>query len=76
MAEMIFAPLKSKAMQRMERRLGRPLEEVFRDLYVAQRMSQAEVGEELGIHPATVSRWLDELGIESRPPGRPKEPFA
>ena len=58
--------LKSRGMQLVEHRLGRPLEEVLADLYVDQGMTVKQVAEELGVSSASVSRWMSELGIEAR----------
>lgn len=65
--------LKTKPMRVIEARMGRPLEELFRELYVERGLTQAEVAAHLGIEASTVSRWMTALGIEARFPGqRPK----
>lgn len=62
---------KSRAMLRVERRLGRTLEAYLAERY--ETLTQPQIAEELGVSGATVSRWMNELGIESRLPGqRPK----
>ena len=55
---------KSRAMLRVEGRLGRPLEKFFEDRY--QVATQEQIAEELGVSAATVSRWMRELGVETR----------
>jgi hypothetical protein len=66
-------PIKSRAMQIIERRLGVPLEQWIADRYAAGA-TQEEIGAELGIEGATVSRWMRELGLEARYSGRGKDP--
>lgn len=62
---------KSRAMVRIEKRLGRPLEDYLAERYLT--MTQPQIADELGVSGASVSRWMAELGIESRFPGqRPK----
>ena len=56
----------SRGMQLIEMRLGRPLAEVLRELYVDRGMTTKQVGAELGVSDASVSRWMSELGIEAR----------
>jgi hypothetical protein len=66
------AIFKTRAMVRLERRLGRPLEDYLTDRY--QSRTQVEIADELGVSGATVSRWMLELGIETRFQGqRPPE---
>jgi DNA-binding MarR family transcriptional regulator len=52
-------------MQLVELRLGRPLEDVIREVYESGGM-QRDVAEVLGIDVSTVSRWMRELGIAAR----------
>lgn len=59
---------KSRAMLKVERRIGRPLEEFFAEAY--QKKTQTQIAAELGISGASVSRWMDELGIEARLQGQ------
>lgn len=65
---------KSRAMLRVERRLGRPLEEYLAEQY--QTKTQTEIATELGVSGASVSRWMLELGIETRFPGQRPEAAA
>lgn len=58
--------LKSRGMQLVERRLGRPMEDVLRELYVDQGLTVKQVGKTLGVSGPTVSRWMADLGIEAR----------
>lgn len=55
-------------MLRVEKRLGRSLEDYFADRY--QAATQEQMADELGISTASVSRWMNELGIETRFPGQ------
>jgi transposase len=59
---------KSRAMLRVERALGRPLEEFLAERYRTQ--TQPQIAAELGVSDATVSRWMRELDIEARFPGQ------
>jgi len=59
-------------MQVLEARLGRPMDQILRDLYVNQRMTLEEVGLELGITKGAVSRWLEKFGIPARRSGPPR----
>lgn len=43
--------------------------ELLRGMYVDKKMSQSEIGEELGCSARTVGRKLDKYGIEARGPG-------
>lgn len=55
---------KSRAMLRVEKRIGKPLEEYLAERYQAR--TQTQIAEELGVSNASVSRWMQELGIEAR----------
>ncbi len=55
-------------MQLVEARLGRPVEDVIREVYDAGGM-QKDVANALGIEVSTVSRWMAYLGIDARPKG-------
>lgn len=63
-------------MQLLEHRLGRPLDEVLRELYVDQGMTTKQVGAALGVSNASVSRWMAILGIEARYIGAEPEKVA
>jgi len=56
-------------MQAIEARLGRPMDEILRDLYVDRGLTLEGVGAELGITKGAVSRWLERFGIPARRPG-------
>lgn len=68
--------LKSRGMQLVEHRLGRPLEDVLTELYVDQGMTVKQVATELGVSGASVSRWMSELGIAARYIGSKKAAVA
>lgn len=53
-------------MQIIEHRLGRPLDEVLRELYVEKGMTVKQVAAELGVSIASVSTWMARFGIEAR----------
>lgn len=57
---------RTREMQRLEARLGKPMDEILRDLYIEQGMTLVEVGAALGITAGAVSRWLAHFGIETR----------
>lgn len=60
-------------MLRVEARIGRSLEAFFEDRY--QAATQEQLASELGVSTASVSRWMRELGIETRLPNqRPPAP--
>lgn len=65
-------------MQIVEARIGRPVDEYLRDAYVTRELHQAEIAAELGVDPATVSRWMARYGISTRVigPRRRKESAA
>lgn len=65
----VFRP-KSIAMQEMEHRLGRDLDDVLRELYHEEGLTQRQVGDRLGIDSSTVARWMRERGIRARREGR------
>lgn len=60
---------KTWAMKLVEAREGRTLEELIDDLYVRQRLTQAEVAKRLGITHSALSRWMSALGIPTRRAG-------
>lgn len=68
MTQKSVSKAKTTAMLLVEARLGRPVEEVIREVYDAGGM-QKDVAEALGIEGSTVSRWMKDLGIEARPRG-------
>lgn len=60
---------KTRPMQVMEARLGRPLEDVLRSLYHDEGLTLAQVADRLDVNVGTVSRWMASLGIPARFPG-------
>jgi arginine repressor len=59
---------KSHAKELVRATTGRDVEELLRDLYVVQRLTQAEIGAALeakgvSVHRMTISLWLREYGI-------------
>ena len=61
--------LKSKAMQRLEFRLGEPLEVYLTRRYHADGVTLYAIADDLGLSVGTVSRWFSSLGIETRMTG-------
>lgn len=61
--------IKSRTEQVVERRTGRDLPELLRELYVERRHTQEEIAQALGVHRVTVNQWLASFGItrEDRP---------
>lgn len=60
--------LKTRRMQQIEQRMGRPIEVLLADLYVAQGLNINAVGERLGIHYTLVPRYLRLCGLPVRAP--------
>lgn len=60
------APLKTRAMQLIERRIEEDLEAFLRRRYETEGANTLEIGTELGVNPGTVSRWMAHFGIEAR----------
>lgn len=58
--------LKSRGMQLVEQRTGRPIDVTLRELYLDQGLTVDAVAETLGITKGTVSRWLAHFGIRTR----------
>lgn len=56
----------TRGMRVLERRIGRPLQEVFEEMYLDRGMTQQQIADELGIDVGSVSRWMARLGIEAR----------
>lgn len=57
--------IKTRQMQVIEHRLGRPIEDYIREQYAAGA-TQLEIANDLGLSFTTVSRWMAQLGIEAR----------
>jgi transcriptional regulator with XRE-family HTH domain len=53
-------------MQLVELRLGRSIEEILRERIDAGK-TQREIEDELGLGAGVVSRWLERLGMTSKP---------
>lgn len=68
MQQQVLPPLKTKQQQKIEHRLGRPIEDYIRERYEAGA-KMSEIGEELGVNFSTISRWMAQLGIEARSTG-------
>lgn len=60
---------RTREMQAIEAREGRPMDEILRDLYVTQGLTLEAVGDRLGITKGAASRWLERFGIRARRPG-------
>lgn len=58
--------VKSRHQQIVEARLGEPIDEVLRRLYVTEGLSQAEIGLRLGVSRNAVVRWMAQCEIETR----------
>lgn len=55
--------IKSRAQQVVERRTGRELPDLLRELYVDRRATQEEIAAAVGVHRITVLKWLRDFGI-------------
>ena len=53
-------------MQRLEASLGKPMDQILRELYIERGLTVEQVGAELGITKGAVSRWLERFGIQAR----------
>lgn len=62
----------TKQQQLLQARLGEPLVEFLQRRYLEDGRTLSQVAEEIGVGSGTVSRWLWQLGIEARRPGRPR----
>ena len=58
--------LKSRAMQRLEHRLGEPLEAYLSRRYHAEGATLYVLADDLSLSVGTLSRWFAILGIETR----------
>lgn len=54
---------KSYAQEAVHQRIGRPLDEALRELYVERRHSQQEIADALGVSRSLVREWLADFGI-------------
>jgi DNA-binding MurR/RpiR family transcriptional regulator len=50
-------------MRQVEERIGRSLTIYLQDAYNDRQLSMVQIGTELGVDKATVSRWMRALGI-------------
>lgn len=57
---------KTWAMQLVEAREGRSLEDLIDQLYVRDGLTQAQVAARLGVTNSALSRWMTSLGIPTR----------
>lgn len=55
--------LRTREMQLVEARFGRPIEEILRELRIGEDLTVEEVGKRLGITKGAASRWLERFGI-------------
>jgi hypothetical protein len=60
------------AQQRLQARLGEPLEGYLRRRYLKDGLTLAELATELDFDISALSRWLGQFGIEARRRGRPR----
>jgi predicted transcriptional regulator len=55
--------IRTAAQQTVEARFGRPVTELLKERLVDRGLTQVETAAELGIHEATVQRWMADLGL-------------
>jgi hypothetical protein len=58
--------LRSRRIDELEAQFGEPIEQLLRRLYYADGLSQAELGERLGVPAGTIAGWMIRLGINQR----------
>jgi len=59
-------PLKTRAMQIVERDIEEDLEVYLRRRYDIDGANTLQIAADLGVNPGTVSRWMAHFGIEAR----------
>ncbi len=64
------APIKTRSMLVMERRLGEPIEAYLQRRYLDDGVTTHVIAHELGLNNGTIFRWMAQLGIEARFPGQ------
>lgn len=62
-----MAILKTRRMQLIEMKYGRPIEQLLFERYVIQGHTLATIGAEFGVDPSNVFRFLKRCGIPTRP---------
>lgn len=62
------SPVKTRAMQLVEFRLGIDLPEYLNEHYVEQGRLLRDIAEDLGVDIGTVSRWKDHFRLERKEP--------
>jgi DNA-binding CsgD family transcriptional regulator len=55
---------KSAAQRLVQARTGRDLADHLRELYVAQRLTDQEIADQLDVARSTVRGWRNQLGID------------
>jgi len=53
----------TRGMRQVEETLGRPIYIYLQDAYNDRGLSMTQIGAEIGVDKATVSRWMRQLGI-------------
>lgn len=54
---------KSYAQEAVHGRIGKPLDQALRELYVDRRHSQQEIADALGVSRSLIREWLVDFGI-------------
>lgn len=62
-------------MQQVEARFNRPIDELLRELYDTDGLTQDQIADHIGMDVTTVRRWMDRFGIQTRWMG-PRSPKA
>ena len=57
-------PKRTHAQELVTLRNGKPVDQVLRELYLEQRLSQQQIAVALGVSRMTVAMWLREYGID------------
>lgn len=56
----------TRGMRQIEERVGKPIQLYLFDAYITRGLSVRGIGQEIGVNPATVSRWMRAWNIPPR----------
>jgi transposase len=58
--------VKSAGMQLVEQRFDRPIDDLLRELYDDEGLTQDQIADRIGVDVTTVRRWMERFGIRTR----------